>query len=381
MSGIEMVPVIHHPEHQADLSPYNGEAAEKVRAFHRSMTEYAPTPLVSLAALAKRFGVKSFRVKDESKRFGLNAFKALGGSYAMDCVAAGKTWQLTFITATDGNHGRGVAWAASRLGHKAVVLMPRGTAQERLDNILKLGADARITDLMYDDVVRLAARLARENGWYLIQDTSWEGYETVPQLIMQGYLTMFDEMAEQLGDEVPTHLFLQAGVGSMAAAGAAYFAMRYGEKRQKVIIVEPNTADCIFRTAKADDGKTHFCGDDMHSIMAGLCCGEPCMLAWDILRDTADYAVTCPDYIAANGMRMLGNPLPGDERIISGESGASTSGLAAALLTDARLQSIRDELGLDEKAVVLCISTEGDTDRENYRKIVWQGAWPEPSAE
>ncbi len=163
----------------------------------------------------------------------------------------------------------------------------------------------------------------------------------------------------------------------MAAALAAFFADAYPERKPIVTIVEPNTADCIYLTAAADDGKLHACGEDMHSIMAGLCCGKPCTIAWDILHDYADFAISCPDTVSANGMRMLGNPLPGDPRIISGESGAVTSGIAAELMMNPALADFEQQLGLGADSMILCISTEGDTDQENYRNIVWYGRYPD----
>ena len=383
----------------SDVSPFARERAERVRRFHRSFPEYAPTPLVGLDALAKKLGVGRLWVKDESKRFGLNAFKVLGGSWAMgnyiadrlgvdisdlpcDRMTAPETREklgpVTFITATDGNHGRCVAWTANRLGQRSVVYMPRSTARERLDNIRALGSEASITDLCYDDAVRLARDTAEKNGWVLVQDTSWEGYETVPARIMEGYTTMALEAEEQLAGEIPTHVFLQAGVGALAGAIDGYFAAQYGENRPAVIVVEPNRADCIFRTAKAKDGALHFVTDDMDTIMAGLACGEPCPLGWEILRDHADWFLTMPDRCAARAMRVLGNPLPGDAPIVSGESGAAGFGAVLALLTDPALEQEKKRLGLDENARILCFSTEGDTDRENYRRIVWDGAFPQP---
>lgn len=362
----------------ADISAFGREEAGRALAFHRALPEYAPTPLVRLDALAVHLGVRRLLVKDESCRFGLNAFKALGGSYAMRAAAEGKRGPLAFATATDGNHGRGVAWAAARLGHEAHVFMPKGTAKERLLNIRRLGAHAEITDMPYDDTVRYAARLARENGWILLQDTAWDGYEDVPRTIMQGYLTMGAEIEAQLGTERPTHVFLQAGVGSMAAAIAAYFANVYGADRPTVVTVEPNAADCLYRSAKAGDGKARFCEGEMRSIMAGLCCGEPCTLAWAILRDWADFAVSCPDYVSADGMRVLGCPLEGDARVVSGESGAVTAGLIFELTTRPALAPLRERIGLNADSVALCISTEGDTDRANYRDVVWRGRYPAP---
>lgn len=282
---------------------------------------------------------------------------------------------ITFITATDGNHGRGVAWTAHTLGQRSIVHMPRGSAAERLQNIRAAGAEADIIDGNYDDAVRLSRKESEENGWVIVQDTSWEGYEEIPARIMQGYCTMALEAYEQLPQK-PTHIFLQAGVGSMAAAVAAFFASVYAEDRPKIVIVEPNNADCFYRTAAADDGQLHIVTGDMKTIMAGLACGEPCSLAWEILKDCADHFIAFPDWAAAKGMRILGNPLGKDDRVISGESGASGFGCCAAILTEPELAPLKRELGLTEASRVLFFSTEGATDRKNYRKIVWGGAFP-----
>ena len=372
-------------------NPFTPEAAKQIRAYHESFPEYSPTPLVSLSHLARHLGAQAIWIKDESKRFSLNAFKVLGGSHAIGrCIAQKlgmdfgdlscefltsdatreKLAGTTFITATDGNHGRGVAWTANRLGLSSVVYMPKGTVAERLENIRKLGATADITDCNYDDTVRICARLAEENGWTLVQDTSWPGYEQIPLWIMQGYTTIGLEIAEQLGEETPTHIFLQAGVGAMAGAMAAFFAVLWPKHPPVITVVEPHNANCFYRTASANDGRLHAVTGDLNTIMAGLACGECCPPAWEMLKCTAENYISMPDWVAADGMRMLGNPLPGDERIISGESGASAAGLAFAALKD---EDLRAGLGLDEHSRILCISTEGDTDRENYRRIVWEG--------
>jgi len=377
------------PRPAADLSLTHPEQVERVRAFHRSIPHYQPTPLARLNGLADRLGVAALWVKDESKRFGLNAFKGLGGSYAIACELARRLGRpleelsfetlcrsaetlgvLTFVTATDGNHGRGVAWAARELGHRAVVYMPKGSAQERLDNIRAQGAQAEITDLNYDDAVRLAARMAREKGWILVQDTAWPGYEEIPAQIMQGYTTLAYEIAEQLEGEMPTHLFLQAGVGSFAGAVLGAFAARWGENCPVTCIMEPDKADCIYRTAKADDGALHFVTGDMDSMMAGLCCGEPCTVSWEILNAYARGFISCGDGYSALGMRLLGRPAGEDPAVISGESGAVGAGVVSAIMTEERLAPLQQALGLDERSRVLLISTEGDTDRENYRKIL-----------
>ena len=374
---------------------YNIMKAEEVRRFHRSFPMYAPTPLAVLPETAQMLGIGEIYVKDESHRFGLNAFKVLGGSYAMGNILAKRLGKplsetgyavltapetrntlgdITFITATDGNHGRGVAWTANTLGQKSVVHMPKGSAEERLNNIRACGAHADIIDGNYDDAVRLSRKEAEENGWVVVQDTSWEGYEEIPAWIMEGYCTMGLEAYEQLPQK-PTHIFLQAGVGSMAGAIAALFTSIYQEDRPKIIIVEPNNADCFYRTAKADDGNLHTVTGDMQTIMAGLACGEPCHLAWEILKDCADHFIAFPDWAAAKGMRILGNPLGRDDRVISGESGASAFGCMAAILTQPELAEMKEELALNEHSRVLFFSTEGATDRENYRKIVWDGAF------
>lgn len=380
----------------ADLSDFSVAEAKKAHDFHAGFAQYSRTPLTSLPGLAKALGVASVQVKDESYRFGLNAFKVLGGSYALGRYIAKmlgedienlpasrilsgevreKLGQLTFVTATDGNHGRGVAWTAHQLGQKSVVYMPKGSAQERLDNIRAEGADASITDMNYDDAVRLADKHAREKGWVMVQDTAWEGYTDIPLWIMQGYTTMGYEMMNQL-EERPTHLFLQAGVGSMAGAMAGFFAGLYGENRPKIIIVEPDRADCLFRTAKANDGTLHNVTGDMNTIMAGLACGEPCSIGWKVLESVADGFLSVPECVAADGMRILAAPCRGDTPIVSGESGAAAFGAAANLLLDEELADMKHKLELNEHSRLLFISTEGDTDRENYRNVVWRGKHP-----
>lgn len=373
------------------------ENAKRVCAFHESFPVYEKTPLTVLEETAKALGLGAVYIKDESYRFGLNAFKVLGGSYAIGNYLAGKLGRkieelpyeklvseeireklgdITFVTATDGNHGRGVAWTAHQLKQRAVVYMPKGSAEERLENIRAEGADASITDLNYDDAVRLANRQAEEKGWVMVQDTAWEGYEDIPEWIMQGYGTMGYEAYLQLPDK-PTHIFLQAGVGSMAGAIAGFFASVYGEERPIVTIVEPNKADCIFRTADAGDGKLRFVSGDMDTIMAGLACGEPCSIGWKVLCDHADNFISCPDYMAAQGMRILGNPAGKDKKVVSGESGAAAFGCVSEIMRNPKYADIREKLGLDETSKALFFNTEGDTDRANYRSIVWDGSYTE----
>ena len=371
-------------------SPYfpalTGEQARLARAFHSSFPQYAPTPLAELSALAAQMGLKSLLVKDESQRFGLNAFKVLGGSYAIarhiaarlglrpeemtfaalrSEAARAALGNAVFFTATDGNHGRGVAWTARELGCRAVVRMPKGTAKSRVENIRALGAEVTVEDCNYDGCVRLAARQAKETpGGVLVQDTAWPGYTQTPLWIMQGYLTMALEADEQMVAP-PTHIFLQAGVGSMAAAVAAYFRQAHPQNPPKIILVEPTAADCFFRSAA--NGEITAVTGEMRTMMAGLACGEPSPIAWDILKRLTAAYLSCEDAAAARGMRALARPLAGDKAIVSGESGASTLG---ALLDAAVDEKAREALGLDGNARVLLFSTEGDTDPVNYRRVM-----------
>ena len=374
---------------RGEVPPFLRPAAtEAPWAFHHTLPDYAPTPLVRLPGLARALGVGAVLVKDESHRFGLNAFKGLGGIYAL-ARAAGEvlglagplTWEslqtpaarqalagVEFVTATDGNHGRGVAWAARRLGCRAHVYLPAGSVPARAQAILDAGAvEAEILPLSYDDTVAHAARLARERGWRLIQDTSWPGYEDVPAWIVQGYTTMAREAAEQLeelGLARPTHVFLQAGVGAMAGGVLGYLAARYGEAAPDFLIAEPEDIPCIYASAQA--GQPRRVEGQAGTIMAGLNCGTPCSLTWPVLRDLARWYAACPDAVAEEGMRLLGRPHPGDPAVVSGESGAVTAGLLARLAQS----PLRQDLGLGEDSVVLLFSTEGDTDPEHYRQVL-----------
>ena len=377
------------------------ENVEAARNFHMSIPNYQETPLAALHHMAELLGLKGAYVKDESYRFGLNAFKVLGGSFAMARYIAKQTGrdiseldyatltsdklheefgEATFFTATDGNHGRGVAWAANKLHQKAVVHMPKGSSLTRLENIRKEGATATIEEVNYDECVRIAAKEAAEtkNG-VVVQDTAWEGYEEIPSWIMQGYGTMAMEAQKQLekaGVRRPTHVFVQAGVGSLAGAVQGFFANYFPGECPITVIVEANKADCLYRSAEACDGKPRFVDGDMQTIMAGLACGEPNTISWEILKNHSTAFVSCPDWVSAKGMRMLGAPLKGDPQVISGESGAVTMGLLASLMESDEYKELRDALQLDENSVVLMFSTEGDTDPDNYRKIVWNGAYP-----
>ncbi len=368
------------------------ENVQSVFRYHKSIPGYQTTPLCCLHGLAGHLGIRNIYVKDESQRFGLSAFKALGATWAVAGIlceelgwtlpginfldlkkAASQIKDMVFVTATDGNHGRGVAWAAAQMGCQAVVYMPAGSSESRVNAIQKEGATVWVTDKNYDDTVRLAAGAAKENGWRLVQDTAFKGYQKIPVWIVQGYTTMAEEVLEQLKDkglEMPTHLFLQAGVGSMAASVLGYYANTLRDACPRTIIVEPDQADCMYRSALADDGMPRTVRGDLKTMMAGLACGEPNPWAWNILRDFAAGFISCPDEVSAIGMRQLAKPRGNDPPLVSGESGAVGVGLLCQLLADSGLAGIRAQTSLNQASVVLCFSTEGDTDPGNYRAIV-----------
>lgn len=375
-----------------DTADFSADVIVRVRKFHQTLPNYEPTPLARLDKLAGCLGVASIRVKDESYRCGLNAFKVLGASYALSAylfdrfaldpvdvsfamLKSGRfkdsISNLTCITATDGNHGRAVAWVARELGCRAVIHMPKGTTAARLEGIRQLGAEAGIIDGNYDDAVELAAEQAHKNNWLLLQDTVSPGYEETPVRVMQGYLTMFEEAFEQFGGRLPTHVFIQCGVGSLAGSLQAYLVQKFGPRRPLLTIVEPTLAACYYQSITAPDGLPRRIQGDLATIMAGLACGEPSSLSWPILRNFADAFTACPDEVTELGMRMLGNPLAGDERVISGESGAVTLGLLARLLQEPELSPLKQALNLRPDSRVLLFSTEGDTDPDMYRRIVW----------
>lgn len=367
--------------HAADTAPFSYEQTRNVRRVHGMTPGYAPTALVQLPKLAARLGVRAVCVKDESTRFGLKAFKGLGGIYAMfraiceilrldpqtttldalrEPPCSDAIRGLHFATTTDGNHGKGVSWAAGVFGCRAHVFMPKGSVEVRARAIREAGnAEVTVTDMAYDDCVAWTARTAAAQGWRLIQDTAWPGYEDVPLWIMQGYTTLLFEALEQM-DAKPTHLLLQAGVGAMAGAIAAA-AVETCDIAPRIATVEADQVACFHESFAAGDGRPHRATGSGETIMAGLNCAVPCTLAWDILDGCAAGGFACSDDVTGRGMRLLRRA-----GVVSGESGGVTAGLLDALAEDA---SLRRTMGLDRDSVVLLISTEGDTDPENYRRI------------
>lgn len=375
---------------------------EQARAFHRQIPGYRPSPLRNLSGLASMLSVGGIWVKDESVRLNLNSFKVLGGSFAIyqfirsklglngedlsydelvSEATRAKVGDITFATATDGNHGRGVAWGASKLNCKAVIYVHKDTSMARIRAIEAYGAEVRVVDGNYDDAVHQATVDADANGWQVISDTSWEGYTDIPSWVMQGYTTMLTEAQEQLagtGIVKPTHVFVQAGVGALAAATTGFYSSRFGADRPTTIVVEPSEANCLIHSARIGDGKPHDVTGELQTIMAGLACGEPSPIAWDVLWDTVDAFVSCPDYVAAKGMRVYGVPLHGDPFIVSGESGAVTLGALMFTADYAEFHDLKEYIGLGPDSQVLLINSEGNTDPEYFRRVVWEGANSSP---
>ena len=361
---------------EIDTSAYSFAATESIRRLHRSLKNYSVTPLVEL----KLPNVGTVFVKDESKRFGLKAFKGLGGIWAIYKVISrelkldnptldeifqhrDELSEMTFITTTDGNHGKGVSWAAGLFGCKSFVYMPKNTVEVRAQAIRDAGsATVTITDMNYDDCVKFTAGLAAEKHWHLIQDTSWSGYEEIPAQIMFGYSTLAYEALEQMNHVRPTHIFLQAGVGSMAGAIAAVFAEVFKDNPPRVTIVEPTEVACFYESFKVGDGQIHSATGNGQTMMAGLNCATPCELAWKILRRYATDAATISDDVAADGMRQLSA-----QGIVSGESGCAGFALLNAAVNSSEL---RQALDINAQSKIFVINTEGDTDPINYEKIL-----------
>jgi diaminopropionate ammonia-lyase len=368
---VALNPYRQEPVPAALLPPPAGDALD----FHRRLPGYRPTPLLAFPALAAEFGLGALWVKDEGHRFGLGAFKALGASWAIHrwvAEHAGAT-PTTFATATDGNHGRAVAWTARTLGQRAVVFVPRQTAPARIAAIRGEGAEVVVVDGTYDEAVRRAAAESAGHGWQVISDTAYHGYAEIPRLIMAGYETLFAEVAEQLaavGSRTPTAVLLQAGVGGLACAGVCFHARRAGGPRPRLATVEPTDADCLLESITSPGGEIRAGRGGQRSIMAGLNCGIPSLAAWPVLRAGIDLFLAVDDGHAEEAMRRLRSGLGGDPRVVAGESGAAGLAGLLALCREPALRQAREALGLGPGSCVLLVNTEGATDPEGYRRVV-----------
>ncbi|GGG76275.1 PLP-dependent lyase/thiolase [Salipiger pallidus] len=347
---------------------------------------YAPTPLVALEGMADGLGVAQVWYKDEALRFGLGSFKALGGAYAVARLLARQLSErlgrevtmedvtqrafpeeaarITVCCATDGNHGRSVAWGAQTFGCACVIFIHAHVSEGRKFAIEAYGAEVRRCSGNYDDSVREAQDAATREGWFVVSDTSYEGYTEIPKDVMQGYEVMACEAFDAL-PEPPTHIFLQTGVGGMAAAVTALAVRRWGMARPEIVLCDPDQAACWLESFRA--GAPAAVGGDLDTLMAGLACGEVSALSWQILRDHGDAVMTVTDASAVAFMRLLARPDGGDVPLVAGESAvAGLAGLAAAM----RVPEARKILGLTDASRVLVFGTEGDTDPEVYEALV-----------
>jgi len=368
------------------LSEFEGD---DIRSLHRSLPEYRPTPLHRLQGLAAKLGLGQVLVKDESHRFGLKAFKALGAAYAVyrfvqqrltDAGAAADFYSredvlpegaFTFCTATDGNHGRGVAWVARKLRQRAVIYMPSGSSRARVKAIEGEGARVIVVDGNYDEAVRQAAADAKACGWQVISDTAWSGYEEIPRWIVAGYRTLFEEIDEALeADERPDIVIVPSGVGALAAAAAWHFRAHRADGQARLVSVEPLEAACMLESCQSTDGAPVTCRGRLDSIMAGLNCGTPSTVAWPLIKIGFDLFMTVDDATVVRAMRTCYYPAPGDPQIVAGESGAAAMAALLALRDQPELAGARGALGLGPGSTVLLLSTEGDTDPESFRRLV-----------
>jgi diaminopropionate ammonia-lyase len=346
----------------------------EAHAFHVSLPNYQATPLIHLPGLSKKYNVGTIWVKDESFRLGLNAFKGLGASYAMSEILKEKPHSMTFCTATDGNHGRAVAWSARLFNKKAIVYVPENTSAQRIAAIEQEGAKVEQVEGNYDQTCAYAEKMSKKNGWELVQDTSWDTYEKIPAQICAGYLTLFKEMENSIHTIQKSKIdivFLQAGVGSFAGAGIFYYLNKYGANRPSIVIVEPEEADAILSSFKKGEVTTS--NGSGATIMAGLNCGTPSLGAWDLLKNGADISIKISDDYSKNAIRELYYPNGSDKRIISGESGVGGLAGFMAIMNENEFLPLKKELNINPTTNILFISTEGATDSETFNEIITLG--------
>lgn len=353
---------------------------------------YACTALHTLPNQAKKLGISALYYKDESTRFGLKSFKALGGAYAVfrliqKNIAAQHSGHLaspeeilsgnyadiiskmTVTCATDGNHGRSVAWGAQLFGCRCVIYIHATVSEGRRAAIAFYGAEVIRLQGNYDDSVHHAALQAAEHGWTVVSDTTYEGYREIPIDVMHGYGVMSREIVKALEDNPPTHVLVQAGVGALAASVCATFWQAWGAKRPQFVIIEPERADCFFQSGQV--GHPVIVTGDLDTVMAGLACGEVSPVAWDILKNGINCYATIADAFALDGMRVFANPIGNDPKIVSGETGSTGLGLLMAAQDNAALWNA---LGLNAHSRVLLIGSEGDTDPTIYKEVVGKTA-------
>ncbi len=326
---------------------------------------YKPTPLVKLDKLSKKLNLNNIFYKDESKRFHLKSFKALGGAYAVQKITKGNK-SITVSTATAGNHGRSVSWGVQRLGLNCKIFISEFVSEARADVMRSFGADVIRVKGNYETSLKECIKQSKMNGWEIIQDVAWEGYEEVPKLTMAGYSVMIKEISNQT-DQYITHVFLQAGVGGMASGAIAGIA-KYFKRIPKIIVVEPETADCVLQSVEV--GKMQKIDIKKESIMGGMSCGEVSLVPWRILKDAVNNCISITDKYVAQTVAMLKQKYFCDEPIIAGE--CSTPGIIS-LIAASEDKIVKDKLELNETSNILLIGCEGDADEKLYKKLLNEG--------
>ena len=326
---------------------------------------YKATPLISLNKLSKELNLNNVFYKDESKRFGLKSFKALGGAYAVEKVSNGKK-NITISTATAGNHGRSVAWGSQRLGLKCKIFISEFVSEYRANEMKKLGADVIRVKGNYEASLNECLDQSRKNGWQIVQDVAWEDYELVPKLTMAGYSVMIKEITTQT-DQYITHVFLQAGVGGMAAGSVAGIA-NYFKKIPKIIVVEPESADCVLQSI--ENGLIKKIDIKKESIMGGMSCGEVSLVPWKILKNSVDLCISINDDQIAKTIAMLANSKFADEKIVGGE--CSTPGIIS-LIASCNNNEVKKKLEINMNSNILLIGCEGNADENLYNKLLSEG--------
>ena len=324
---------------------------------------YSPTPLRSLNKLSIKLNLNKIYYKDESKRFDLKSFKALGGAYAVEKVSKGNK-NITISTATAGNHGRSVAWGSQKLGLKCKIFISEYVSESRAKVMRSFGADVIRVKGNYDNSLNECVKQSEKNNWQIVQDVAWSNYKLVPKLTMAGYSVMMKEISNQISDQKISHIILQAGVGGMAAAMVAGIA-RYLDHVPKIIVVEPESAACVLESIKA--GKIEKISIEKESIMGGMSCGEVSLVPWEILKNSVDYCVTVSDKYISKTIKFLANSQFADEKLIGGE--CSTPGIIS-LIGLSNDNAIKNKINLDKNANVLLFGCEGDADEELYRKLL-----------
>ena len=326
---------------------------------------YYPTPLIELNKLSKELNLNKIFYKDESKRFNLKSFKALGGAYAVEKITKGNK-DIVVATATAGNHGRSVAWGARRLGLKCKIFISEYVSDARGQAMAELGADVIKVKGNYENSLIECIKQSTENNWQIVQDVAWKNYTIVPKYTMAGYTVMMKEIIDQIDKNKISHIILQAGVGGMAGAMIAGIA-RYLENVPITLIVEPDSAACVMESIKS--GKIEKIDIKKESLMGGMSCGEVSLVPWEILKNSVKFCISLPDDDIAKTMKLLGNCSFSEEKIIAGENSAPG---VISLIASCENDKIREKLNLNSNSNILIIGCEGDTDKEMYQKLINQ---------